>query len=263
MNIDTLKNIWDKEKIEITPEISLEKQKEIHSPLEKIRKNMKLEFWASLISLPLIITGVPAILKNLTSLLAIFLLIGVSAHYYLKFYTFYKKINPQNFKTYHNLLDLRYELVLNTELYKSYYLNATTIAIYIISLLFVKGNIIFSIASISIVILLLYVFGKIWLHDMYGKHIETISKLVAELNDEEDDFQYDRSFIKIKDKLSFLNKYQNYCQNKFGKQGNLIYSISVGFIFMAFLILISFSLGFLIGYLGLRNNLIQDVINTL
>ena len=41
MELDQLKNIWTQEDVSETPEISLEKQKEIHQPLEKIRKNMR------------------------------------------------------------------------------------------------------------------------------------------------------------------------------------------------------------------------------
>ena len=50
MDLENLKQVWDKEKIESVPEISLEKQKEIHTPLEIIRKNMRTEFWVSIIS---------------------------------------------------------------------------------------------------------------------------------------------------------------------------------------------------------------------
>lgn len=43
MELDQLKNIWDKEEIAETPEISTEKQKQIHLPLERIRNNMRME----------------------------------------------------------------------------------------------------------------------------------------------------------------------------------------------------------------------------
>ena len=51
MELDQLKNIWDNEKVNETPEISTKKQKEIHLPLEKIRKNMRMEFWSSVIAI--------------------------------------------------------------------------------------------------------------------------------------------------------------------------------------------------------------------
>ena len=55
MELDQLKNIWDKEDVSQTPEISTEKQREIHQPLEKIRKNMRMEFWSSLMAFVLIV----------------------------------------------------------------------------------------------------------------------------------------------------------------------------------------------------------------
>ena len=45
MELDHLKAMWSNENVAETPEISTEKQKEIHLPLEKIRKNMRNEFY--------------------------------------------------------------------------------------------------------------------------------------------------------------------------------------------------------------------------
>ena len=41
MELDHLKEMWSNENVAETPEISTEKQKEIHLPLERIRKNMR------------------------------------------------------------------------------------------------------------------------------------------------------------------------------------------------------------------------------
>ena len=42
MDLENLKQVWDKEKIESVPEISLEKQKEIHTPLEILSRPIYL-----------------------------------------------------------------------------------------------------------------------------------------------------------------------------------------------------------------------------
>ncbi|MFN8364173.1 MAG: hypothetical protein U0T78_02405 [Cloacibacterium normanense] len=42
MNFDKLQEQWQKEEVS-TPEISLEHQNKINNPLQKIRKNMKME----------------------------------------------------------------------------------------------------------------------------------------------------------------------------------------------------------------------------
>ena len=51
MDLQDLKNVWDKENVDATPEISLDKQKEMHLPLEKIRSNMRMEFYTTIVLL--------------------------------------------------------------------------------------------------------------------------------------------------------------------------------------------------------------------
>ena len=57
MDLENLKQVWNEEKIESIPEISLEKQKEIHTPLEIIRKNMRTKFWVNIILFPFLFLG--------------------------------------------------------------------------------------------------------------------------------------------------------------------------------------------------------------
>ena len=150
MDLENLKQVWDKEKIESVPEISLEKQKEIHTPLEMIRKNMRAEFWISVVSFSLWAMMLPFMGKNTeqTYLLVIlvFIALTITGYYYLKFYIFYKKLNTKNLNTYHNILDLRYELVLNSELYKSFNIVFVPIMLGLYSTLYLhnkESNIIF------------------------------------------------------------------------------------------------------------------------
>ena len=150
MDIENLKQVWNEEKIESIPEISLEKQKEIHTPLEMIRMNMRTEFWMNIIFFPLWAVLFPlmgkdtkqAYLLDILTFIA-FIIIG---YYYLKFYTFYKKLNTKSLDTYHNILDLRYELVLNSELYKSFNIVFVPIMLGLYSTLYLhnkESNIIF------------------------------------------------------------------------------------------------------------------------
>ena len=55
MELDHLKEMWSNENVAETPEISTEKQKEIHLPLERIRKNMRTEFYWTAVLFVLII----------------------------------------------------------------------------------------------------------------------------------------------------------------------------------------------------------------
>ena len=246
MDLENLKQVWDKEKIESVPEISLEKQKEIHTPLEMIRKNMRAEFWISVVSFSLWAIMLPFMGKNTeqTYLLVIlvFIALTITGYYYLKFYTFYKKLNTKNLNTYHSILDLRYELVLNSELYKSFNIVFVPIMLGLYSTLYLhnkESNIIFFIILFLTFCVILYFIGKYWMYESYGKHIMKISKIVAEIKDEEDGFEYDRSFLKIQKEFVFLQKIRNFCNEKFGKYGQTAYII--------FLLILVFLISFLVG----------------
>ena len=246
MDLENLKQVWDKEKIESVPEISLEKQKEIHTPLEMIRKNMRAEFWISVVSFSLWAMMLPFMGKNTeqTYLLVIlvFIALTITGYYYLKFYIFYKKLNTKNLNTYHNILDLRYELVLNSELYKSFYIVFIPIGLCLYTILYLHDKetnlTIFAIKSLIFGVVF-YFGGKYWLYEKYGKYIQQISKIVAEIIGEEDGFEYDRSFLKIQKEFVFLQKTRNFCNEKFGTHGQTAYII--------FLIILVFLISFLVG----------------
>ena len=246
MDLENLKQVWNEEKIESIPEISLEKQKEIHTPLEMIRKNMRAEFWISVVSFSLWAIMLPFMGKNTeqTYLLVIlvFIALTITGYYYLKFYTFYKKLNTKNLNTYHSILDLRYELVLNSELYKSFNIVFVPIMLGLYSILYLhnkESNIIFFIILFLTFCVILYFIGKYWMYESYGKHIMKISKIVAEIKDEEDGFEYDRSFLKIQKEFVFLQKIRNFCNEKFGTHGQTAYII--------FLLILVFLISFLVG----------------
>ena len=246
MYLENLKQVWDKEKIESVPEISLEKQKEIHTPLEIIRKNMRAEFWISVVSFSLWAMMLPFMGKNTeqTYLLVIlvFIALTITGYYYLKFYIFYKKLNTKNLNTYHNILDLRYELVLNSELYKSFYIVFIPIGLCLYTILYLHDKetnlTIFAIKSL-IFGMIFYFGGKYWLYENYGKYIQKISKIVAEITGEEDGFEYDRSFLKIQKEFVFLQKARNFCNEKFGKYGQTAY--------ITFLLILVSLISFLVG----------------
>ena len=163
-------------------------------------------------------------------------------YYYLKFYTFYKKLNTKSLNTYHNILDLRYELVLNSELYKSFYTAFIPIMLGLFSILFLDSKnfdlTFFTILSLSFCVGI-YSTGKYWLYENYGKYIQKISKIVAEITGEEDGFEYDRSFLKIQKESVFLQKMRNFCNEKFGKYGQTAY--------ITFLLILVFLISLLIG----------------
>lgn len=270
MNFDNIKELWDKEPETETPEISLEQQKDIHLPLEKIKSNMKKEFWSSIITF--IIVCIFLLLPHSNdAMFSIYVLIlsitlGITAYYFGKFYVLYKKISTQNLSTYHHLLNLRYELVLNTELYKSYYITFIPIffVIYLIQFQPKIPNdafLFFLSFLMMVVIITLYITGKIWLREFYGKHIQKISEIVDSLGDETDDFQYNRTTIKISEKLHFYTKTHRFLTPYFGKFAGIVNAIFWGIIGFILLFIISFAIGFIIGFFQIipKDSLMQII----
>lgn len=191
MELDQLKNIWDKEEFSQTPEISTEQQKDIHLPLEKIRKNMKMEFWMNIVSMIFLLPLMSVFTENqFIRWTLYFIMLFIIGYYTFKFKSLYQKISIQQFDTYHSLMELKYDLKLNLELYKSYYVASVPFFMGIFFVLvehhnfFNDENLIMHYAPFilffSITALILGI-GNWWLENYYGKYVKQISKIVQDL----------------------------------------------------------------------------------
>lgn len=257
MNIENIKNLWSEEKVSQTPEISIEKQQQFRTPLEKIRANMEKEFWFSVFTLA-VVAGLLFLCETSEQLFVFgglyLILILITVYYFRKFYSLYKRINTQSFSTYHNLLNLRYELVLNTELYKSYYISSIPIAFcfyWAMSPTFLNGNIphLMLVACCMVVfVIALYIIGKMWLKEMYGKYIVEISDLVTSMSDENDEFQFGRDSLNSEISYIWYTLSRGYFEKKFGKAGKIINGILWVSLILLALFIASFCVGFIIGF---------------
>lgn len=255
--MEHIKELWNKDEINETPEISVERQKQIRLPLEKIRANMKKEYKLSIITFPSIFL-ILFFLKGFYQMSLFLILVGlallISAYYFMKFRMLYQKINTQSLDTYHNLLNLRYELVLNTELYKSYFLCFVPLLFCGYVLFFYTEESLLNVVSIFISTIIasvfMYLCGKIWLKEMYGKYIVQISELVSQMNNEKDDFQYDRTTIRASKYISFFEKTQPFFTKKFGRKGIILHVLFWIIIFY----IAAFILGFIAGFIMVMFN---------
>jgi hypothetical protein len=259
MDLDNLKELWNKEDVSDTPEVTLDQQKEIYSPLEKIRKNMRIEFWYTIICYPflfvLTIWYAQSIEQGNVLIVLTTISMAICAYYFLKFKSLYQKINTQDFSTFHKLLNLRYELVLNTELYKSYYVSYIPIAFSTYFVMFgVRNtsisNLLFVVGLTFLLAVTLIYIGKIWIREFYGKYIVQISDLIMELSDEKDDFVYDRKDLKKDLKFKPFRQTTYYFQNKFGDIGVLFNILFWMFISIIMLLITAFVIGFVVGFLS-------------
>ena len=269
-----IKNIWEQDKSAITPEISLEQKQKIHFPLEKIRKNMKMEFWFTVLIYPPLIVALLYWVKDAKSLffslLLVLVMMLVTYYYFRKFHYLYRRISTKSLDTYHHLSELKYELRINAELYKSYYVASVAI-IYcelvlifeympLKALFFNPVSMFVFFVSLVFSLLFLYFYGKTWFEGFYGKYIKQVTGLVNHLAGEEDHLSiYEKSSMPTIN-FPFINKTKQWFAGKYGESKaemyNVILWLVLGFII---LLLISFVSGFLIAYLGLANQAMPKV----
>ncbi|MGC4130372.1 MAG: hypothetical protein QM564_12645 [Bergeyella sp.] len=190
MNLNNLKELYNQEEITETPEISLEKKKEIHLPLEKIRKNMRMEFWSNfpaMLLLFLFITPLNTYFSGTTKeLFAVFLVTFcfIIFYYNYRFYKFYKRMPDISKATRESLSELLFDLRLNTELYKSYYIAVVPLVLSeCVILLYPMHH--FSMVSFIIIFVLMCVFivffGRGWYQYFYGRHVKKLEKMIEDL----------------------------------------------------------------------------------
>lgn len=196
MNIDELKNTWNQDdSFEETPEISMEQKAKINLPLEKIRSNMRMEFWSTIgifVFAFTIIALSPGPFKfkfYITILIAS--MVFVTFFFFSQFFKLYKNMSSPMMKTYDSLKDLLHQFQLNKQYYLSFYLCFVPFLVceIIIVLEFIPRPVPLSnlkiasilIGSLLIVMPLLFVIGKWWFNKFYGKFIRQIEILVNEL----------------------------------------------------------------------------------
>lgn len=195
MDLDNLKSLWNKEDVSETPEISKEKQRQIHHPLERIRRNMRYEFWSTIIMLPIILVVIwffplPFRFTLYIEILVMSMAI-VTAFFFTKFFKLYKEISNPALGTLDALKDLLHQFELNKQYYVSFYLSFVPFFVceMIIVLEFIPQTHDYSntvlamvfIGSVAFGLTMVYFIGMAWFKHFYGKYIRKIEILVAEM----------------------------------------------------------------------------------
>ncbi len=195
MDLDNLKTLWNKEDVSETPEISTERQKEIHLPLEKIRKNMRHEFWSTLILLPLVLIfiwffEIPFRFKLYIEFLVASMTL-ITVFFFSKFFKLYKEIGNPTLGTYDSLKDLFHQFELNKQYYLSFYLSFVPFLVCEMIILiesiphthqYTNGYLtLLFLGSVLFGLFFLYFIGNWWFQYFYGKYIKRIRKLVEEM----------------------------------------------------------------------------------
>ncbi|MDR7211210.1 hypothetical protein [Flavobacterium piscis] len=204
MDFNDIQNAWNNEKTDnvVVPD-NLKKIQSANTPLDKIRKNLKNEFFYQIISMILI--GFSPIIfqfpeKSITPFYLLFsIFVAVSIYYLVKLYLFYKRLNNITLKTKDSLYETYFDVRLNMELYKTFGFALTPFVI-----LFLIGHAyyqfpqtqnmtidtlnniqlagIFSAVTFSILFMGLAL--EWWVHHFYGKYAKEIRKVIDELKEE-------------------------------------------------------------------------------
>jgi hypothetical protein len=196
MDLDTIKDIWDSESPGKTPEISLEQQNEIHLPLEKLRKNMRMEFKSSTIAFIIFILFITFadfhFLKfKIYTIALVASLILIKVFYYYKLFVLYKNLSSVDLNLVENLKNLRFEFKLNEQYYLAYYFALVPFAIAEIILIFefipgwrsLTGSTftIYFFLFCIIMLVVLFFMVKWWFYKFYGKYFKQIIELIDNL----------------------------------------------------------------------------------
>jgi len=196
MNIDDLKNAWNDDVSDETPEISIEHKNKINLPLEKIRKNMRMEFWSTvgilIFGFALVWISVPEApfkFKFYLTVLLVSMLIVVS-FFFSKFFKLYNDIGNPMMKTYDSLKDLMYQFDLNKQYYLSFMLSFVPFLVceLIIVIEFLPHRKPLSDLQVATTIISmlaaglsgLFLLAKYWYRIFYGKYVQQIGNLLNE-----------------------------------------------------------------------------------
>lgn len=208
MDIDNLQNLWDNDKPQnIQVPANLDQLKSANTPLQKIRKNIKKDFFMQIFAL-VFVGFIPFVVKNklapmifMTYYLVYVLSIIISIFFIVKLYQFYKKITQANNSTKDNLYETYYNIRLYVELYKSFTYAIMPFGIIYLFLLpigtkseklinifknaqhqeyYIYG----AVSIIAIFMILVWIMTEAHTKMFYVKYAEEIKKTINELNEE-------------------------------------------------------------------------------
>ncbi len=203
MNFDSLKEAWNSEQGP-SKQFSQNdlKLKESHSCIDKIKKNIRVEFYFSLIFLIALAVSLPFLGLNdnqiSTCAIASSLILAVAVFYFIRFFTFYKRSITLSYNTRDNLMWFYYEMKLNIEMYRSYYLLTFFMILFASTQLnfdkppylstlakVVSSKSIFFKIALFLLFAVVYMLGmEYWLNNFYGKYIKKIKSILNELKEE-------------------------------------------------------------------------------
>jgi hypothetical protein len=209
MNIDELKDAWNKDDSQgMNLSINPGALGKTNSAVSRLRKNMKAEFIATIVSYPIIILVLfffgkarsPYILDLAKILL--FSVLLLNCFYFFKFYVFYKSIGRYDLNVKNSIRKIVYELELNAEIYKTYNFSAMSLSILtaaamvgsrinlarfntiVVSGSGIATNVMLMVCAIILIsYIITYFFISLHVRLTYGKYLRDLKQVMDDLDD--------------------------------------------------------------------------------
>jgi len=182
-----------------------EKLQEAHTPLDRIRHNLKNEFIYQIAAI--VFLGLVPFLFHFSPLMQTafyglyVLFVAISVYFLIKLYLFYKRLNKISAATKDNLYDTYYDIRLNMELYKSFSYSLVPFALAFAGMISMSDYsmeqftaflnkksgdyFIATILGIFVGMTLSIAFmTEWWVNHFYGKYAKDIRKIIDELKEE-------------------------------------------------------------------------------
>ncbi|MFT3794752.1 hypothetical protein [Flavobacterium sp.] len=206
MNFDDLQSAWknDSGKGGPIPD-SIAKIKSANLPLDKVRKNLRNEFFYQIIAIVWIgfLPMYPKFIAALDFWFYIFytMFVSISGYFLVKLYLFYKRINNQDLSTKDALYETYYDIRLSIELYKTFTYSLMPFVLIFFGMFVLSLNqgafeqmietgdfpksVGYQFAFGFIVAMLTIGFvTELWTHSFYGKYAKEIRKVIDQLKEE-------------------------------------------------------------------------------
>jgi len=208
MNIDELKDAWNQDEPKgMHLPVSTAMLGKTRSAVGRIRRNMKTEFIAVLVSYTMFVAlmfyGVQSVLFFNVASIFMFIIIVLNGFYFFRFFLFYKSISRYDLSVKNSIRRVTYELELNAEIYKTYNFCVTPLAVLITFTLLCGNrgigfmsymlasnfftspwNLLISFSVILISFAVTYVCINHHVRLQYGRHITELKEIMDDLGDE-------------------------------------------------------------------------------
>ncbi len=211
MNIDDLKDTWGKNEptgMQLPDNTAI--LGKTTSVVSRIRRKMKIEFIATLISYVVIFTYVAFMRGKFNPLtgtvfflntvcILLFVMLILNGYFFTRFYIFYRSISRYDLSITNSIRKIAYELELNTEIYKTYSFCVTPVAVMVTAVLFggknafsylgtllsshtlFSGQMLWVFSVIIISFIIIYYFINLHVRQQYGKYIDELKRVMDDL----------------------------------------------------------------------------------